>query len=337
MKRSTSALNLERFDPIAAVEAAYRIDRGAEDWLAAITDCVAPALDGGMGCAAYAFRFDAGKLRLFNFVDRGAPVGWQHAATAAVDSGAEMVLSLYRSGGGCHTVVERVGHGIWDAPIYREAVEPLGLVDFVAMNASDAEGGGILLGAAHGGEIIIRPDERDLLARVCAHVAAANRLRARAESGELGEDAVCDLAGAIVHAEPAAQPDECRTALRAAAIAIDRCRRRKRKSDPTDPITEWKALVREEWSLVDRFESDGRHYLVAKRNAPRSAAPAALTEGERRVLAFAALGHSNKLIAYDLGLEENAVAQRLRRAARKLGARSRVELVQRYLAELEKR
>lgn len=53
----------------------------------------------------------------------------------------------------------------------------------------------------------------------------------------------------------------------------------------------------------------------------------ALTSREREVVAYAALGHSNKVIAYELGLAESAVAMRLSRAAKKLGVRRRVELI----------
>jgi DNA-binding NarL/FixJ family response regulator len=55
-----------------------------------------------------------------------------------------------------------------------------------------------------------------------------------------------------------------------------------------------------------------------------------LSARERQVLAFAALGHANKLIAYELGLPESTVSSALRSIARKLGARSRLELVRMF-------
>lgn len=39
------------------------------------------------------------------------------------------------------------------------------------------------------------------------------------------------------------------------------------------------------------------------------------------------LGHANKLIAYELGLPESTVSETLRSAAKKLGTRSRLDLV----------
>lgn len=44
---------------------------------------------------------------------------------------------------------------------------------------------------------------------------------------------------------------------------------------------------------------------------------------EEQVLAHAALGHSNKLIAYELGLAHSTVRVLLARASAKLGARGR--------------
>ncbi len=56
----------------------------------------------------------------------------------------------------------------------------------------------------------------------------------------------------------------------------------------------------------------------------------ALTRREQEVLAAAARGHHNKLIAYDLGLAHSTVRVLLHRAATKLGAGSRSEAVARW-------
>lgn len=50
------------------------------------------------------------------------------------------------------------------------------------------------------------------------------------------------------------------------------------------------------------------------------------------MLAYAALGHHNKLIAYELGLAQSTVRVLSMRAARKLGTRSREETIARFLA-----
>ncbi len=53
------------------------------------------------------------------------------------------------------------------------------------------------------------------------------------------------------------------------------------------------------------------------------------------MLAYAAMGHSNKYIAYLLGLPASLVASRLAHAKRKLGVASRAELILRFAPFLQ--
>ena len=57
-----------------------------------------------------------------------------------------------------------------------------------------------------------------------------------------------------------------------------------------------------------------------------------LSAREREVLSNAALGWSNKEIAHTLGLAHSTVRVLLTRAARKLGASNRPQLIQRFTA-----
>jgi DNA-binding CsgD family transcriptional regulator len=70
---------------------------------------------------------------------------------------------------------------------------------------------------------------------------------------------------------------------------------------------------------VDHFDSDGRRYVLAHRNDARVPEDArGLTLRERQVLAHVALGQSNKVIAYELGLSKSTIAGHLARARKKL-------------------
>ena len=73
------------------------------------------------------------------------------------------------------------------------------------------------------------------------------------------------------------------------------------------------------WSLVDHFDSNGRRYLMAHRNDPDTPDLRGLTLRERQVVGYAGAGHSNKIIAYELGLTLSTVAGHLARARAKLG------------------
>jgi DNA-binding NarL/FixJ family response regulator len=106
--------------------------------------------------------------------------------------------------------------------------------------------------------------------------------------------------------------------LREGVRAIERARGPLRRRDPREAIELWRGLVAGLWSLVDHFDSDGRRYLVAHRNDPRTPDPRGLTERERQIVAYADLGQSNKHIAYQLGLSPSTVAVHLARAREKL-------------------
>src|SRR5262249_19060843 len=81
------------------------------------------------------------------------------------------------------------------------------------------------------------------------------------------------------------------------------------------------------WTLVDEFDCLGRRYVLARRNDPRVAAPTALTPREQQAVGWARLGHSNKLIAYEMGISASTVRVLLHRAAARLGVRTREELI----------
>jgi DNA-binding NarL/FixJ family response regulator len=164
--------------------------------------------------------------------------------------------------------------------------------------------------------------------RAAAHVAAGLRLRAKLGLGEWADDAVeavLDGGGRLVEARGAARNADARASLRDAVRRIDRIRGADARRDG-DALGAWEALVAGRWSLVDRFESDGRRFVVAVPNDPAHADPRGLTPREHQVATFVGLGHASKQIAYTLGLSTASVTTHASRAAAKLGMRSRAEL-----------
>ena len=94
----------------------------------------------------------------------------------------------------------------------------------------------------------------------------------------------------------------------------------------------WQALVAGRWTLIDRVERDGRRLFIARKNDPSVEKHHVLTTRERQIVGYAVLGHSNKLIAYELGISASTVAGYLASAANKLGLGSRAAVVQAALA-----
>lgn len=179
-------------------------------------------------------------------------------------------------------------------------------------------------------ELTLTPLERRRLSRVSAHVATALRLRSRQRKTEavLGGD------GKLLDASGPARRSEQREALQRAARALDRAWARA-SYEPEACLAVWHALIDGRWTLHERFESDGRRFWVALENAPTDAQAHKLTERESAVVGLVAVGHAQKLVAYELGLSEALISNSIKSALHKLGARSRAELVALYAALTE--
>jgi DNA-binding CsgD family transcriptional regulator len=85
---------------------------------------------------------------------------------------------------------------------------------------------------------------------------------------------------------------------------------------------------RGEWTVIDRFEINGRAYVVAQQN-DRPTGLDALSPREREIVERAVRGDTQKVIAYDLGIAHSTVRVLLARSYRRLGVRSHAELVAR--------
>jgi DNA-binding NarL/FixJ family response regulator len=112
--------------------------------------------------------------------------------------------------------------------------------------------------------------------------------------------------------------------------ALDRLREfvraRARASSPIEESGAWDAVIAGRWSLVDRFDSDGRRFVVAYRNPPGVLDPRRLTAREEGVTTLAAVGRSNREISLDLGISEASAGALLTTALAKLGLASRTLL-----------
>jgi DNA-binding CsgD family transcriptional regulator len=79
---------------------------------------------------------------------------------------------------------------------------------------------------------------------------------------------------------------------------------------------------------VDRFDTDGRRFLVAKKNPPELAGDPALTRRERHAVVAMLQCQSQRLAAYALGLSASTLRTHLVRAMRKLGVKSLAGLLE---------
>jgi DNA-binding CsgD family transcriptional regulator len=317
-----------KLDVLSVVEAAYRIDQPEDEWVRGLMSAAQPLIDVGLG--VYAYLFDASDpanlaVRSLSLAGQGEGFELEPFLAALGQTPKEYVERSWRTRA-CGYASEVPGfHELESVKNY---FRPRGIADIFAVSASDPTGNGCYLGAARPKIAKLGARERATWERVSAHLAAGFRLR-RALPGSVtqGAEAVLSPNGKVEHAEPEASSNAAREELRAAVRRIDRARGKLRRIDPAEAVEEWRGLVAARWSLVEHFESDGRRYLIARRNDPDAAGHDALTRRERQVLGYAALGHSNKLIAYELGVSASTVGVHLLRAARKLRAKSRADLL----------
>ena len=319
-------------DPIGLVEAGYAFDEPHQAWLGRLAERALPFSVGG-GVVAYSV--DPSKVSCIDGVAAQGPATEELAhAITTVTAGfpAALVPRIF-------SPTEFVGNCGWrlrrlavETGIPPEALTRRGNVSLPSMWAligGDPRQRTVVLAfpSRTGRELPF--DEAfpraasKTLGRVGAHLGAALRLRQLAGLTE----AVLSPGGKVLHAEADAKSGTARRALVDAVIASERARGRLRRKDPDEAVTAWQALVSGQWTIVDSVERDGKRMLLARKNPLAGADLLQLTPGESEVAWLVSLGHSNKYVAYELGLPLSTIISRLRAAFRKLRVTNRAGLI----------
>jgi DNA-binding CsgD family transcriptional regulator len=312
-------------DTLRVVEAAYDDIPDERLWLQNVADAALPLLDDRLGLYAYVYALPPSGLPVRStFVSAGDMVDGERRQEAIDRESAPEIIRAAFGRSQVSTVSEYHGRPPDERePGVTRQLVPYGARDAMGLISVDPGGLGLGMTVFLRSPCVVSRPFRERWSRVMAHIGAALRLRRNVAV----EEAVLDVSGKLLDATALARGREARLALRHAARAIDRARAR-RRSAPDEALAHWQALADGRWSLVDRFESGGRHFLVARANPPRpTTSVPSLSEREACVVALAARGRSNKLIAYELGLAVGTVGTLLSRACRKLGVRSRALLV----------
>jgi DNA-binding CsgD family transcriptional regulator len=254
------------------------------------------------------------------------PPGWRaaaHATNLEIDARSHAGVYRARTVAVLSAALER--RFLEGSAVLRKYWDPWGARDALGLVIADGTSRAFVISSMCRETRTLDRQARWGLEQRAAHIAAGLRLRRKPVDPPA---AIVSPGGLLLDATPAAQSGGAREALKRHAIAVDRARGRLRKRDPAAAMDLWQGLCAGEWSLVERFESDGRRYYVARANGPDVPGPPPLTARERQVAALAVMGRPNKLIGYSLGLSPGSVSTHLRAAATKLGVRTRVELVQ---------
>jgi DNA-binding NarL/FixJ family response regulator len=204
-----------------------------------------------------------------------------------------------------------------------------GIPDCLGMMCTTGAGDTLVVGSVRDAAEPVSHRQRLQFAPVTAHLAAAWRLRRRlAGMSSLTEAAAAVFFpdGRCAHAEGSARRPAVRAALRDAVLQ----RRAVREAGSNDGNQRWNSfwdeLVGGRWTLVDVFENAQTKYVVAIRNDFAAQGFTALSSRERAVIEHVRRGASNKEIALTLGCSEPSVSRLVRRATRKLGLPSIIEI-----------
>ncbi len=302
------------------VERIHTAELDVDAWLAGIREIAERSFEGPIGAAVYTIRIRPGEgvtLRA-----HATPQNMTETFLDCLAANDGDTARVYRSG----PILQSSRLLAPDNPITRIANRSGLLEVFTAIgfaSATDACAISFPLSTT----ATLSRSARTALARIAAHLGAACRLRV--EPG--AEEAVLSSNGAVLHASGDAEPRAARERLRDAAQRVLYAKRESSR-DPVGGLAFWTAMVDGRWTLVERTDTDGKRLIFARRNVPRTVRRAALSERERSVVERASLGSSLRHIAYELGLAENTVSETLKRGMKKLGIRSRAELIELYAA-----
>ncbi|HEX6839704.1 MAG TPA: LuxR C-terminal-related transcriptional regulator [Polyangia bacterium] len=321
-------------DPLAVIETAYQIE--SDDWLRQVAESVYRELGAGLGLLAFSYRVIAEERIIVGSSTR-----------IAMDEVPEISLTMMeqlppdfvrKSFVRCECATQsQAADAEMKAllePMMETAASAFGWRDVLMLGGMDPNGDGVYFGVWLPEKTTLAPAERATWNRVAAHLVAGQRLRRRITAPEQrvpdAADAILRPDGMVEHATGEAELADAREALSQAVRAVENARRNVRRIDAGEAVGAWKVLVSTRWSLVDHFESDGNRYVLARRNDVPLRGYGSLTEREHQAVCRALLGHTNKLIAYDMGISASTVGVLLHRAARKLDAKSRGDLIAKY-------
>jgi len=332
------------------VEAAYRFEPPDDAWLKGVIESVAPVVDQGFG--VWSFTFDTHAFTRGNLDYRiptavGLPPNWleglKHTLSITTRDSRAMFELMF--GAPCHTMSAILRKHAKKLARVEGAIGLPGVHDAIGITARDTAGWAVFIGAHAPRVFDLDARQTARFSRIAAHIATAHRLRRRVRKAdavpedelERRAEAIVGARGKVIHATGSATANAALATLKQAAIAVDDAARTLRDKDPDEALRAWEGLVRGRWSLVSSFDDKGRRIFLAEPNEP--VAPkleAELSRRERQIAGYLLLGHSDKLIAYELGLSEGAISAVVSRLKKKLATPTMAALL-RALAALSRR
>lgn len=318
------------------LEVIYRVDLPQLDWQRSVAEHVFERQRMGTGVLGYEFDASGGDgfVQVGTVVDIGAIDEFRRLAAPIHDRpvGADYAHAVARGthAGTTRETLRRAGVRNINSSLILRSIETIGYHDIWAVCSvnPDASGMAFAIPCTEAESTLPRNVSGEWM-RVGVHIAASLRLRRR-----LAEGPRVEPAGVF---SPDGRPQDLRSdavsdreALGRFVRTLDTTRAATLRGRDTDLLSLWRGLVAGRWSVFDHVDTDGKHYIVVYENDPDAAGPRKLSRRETQVATYAAQGHTNKAIAYELGIAVTTVATHLRAALAKLGVKRRTDLVWLY-------
>jgi len=306
--------------------AAYAFSKDLGTWATGVHEALGPALDMGLGTLVSIVEFPEKKgLRVRLVASRNGASRVHHAVLrlSAFLAPDKLRESFFNG----RVLGSSSGH--YEAQDFtrmqtRAARSSMRTRDAAGWCVNDAVDHGFMV-VSPSRELLSLPEQPlPVVRRLGSHIATGLRLQrvlASAAFEDPAVEAILDSEGRAQHSVGMARMSGALEQLRQSVLERARTKEADLAADPA-----WNAVLAGRWSLVDRFDSDGRRYVVAYRNPPGVLDPRRLTPREEGVTALAAIGRSNKEIAGQLGVTQSTVATLLAAALNKLGLSSRTML-----------
>jgi DNA-binding CsgD family transcriptional regulator len=317
-------------DVVSVIEKLYQLEQPRGAWLQGILETLAYLFDSAAGFAGifYDISDDEHVNAQLELPAENPDLGAALIDLHQLDAVRQNVIRAYRT-----TLASTAAEFVTDREAFRPICERqfrAGFRDTLLINGASPLGVGCALNIFSARPFQLSETQRSLLNRVAVHLSTAYRLQQRLETCDRNTtiEAIFSSGGKLEHFDSPLEFKVVRAALDG-AIAHRKWARGAARGDANRALAGWTGLVNRRWTLIDRYERDGKRYIVASSNTVQSPEVTALSEREREVVALAAIGRSNKFIAYELGLAHSTVRVLCSRAMVKLGVRSRAELIER--------
>lgn len=309
-------------DPLSVVEAGYDLTTSTSEWISRLVAVVAQEITGPLGTVGYRFE---GRPHLHYDID----VVGVARGDAILGTLTRQVVHLFPRDDVRRFYLTR---GI--ASSHESCVTPMpdmhltrGMKDFCGIVIGD-ETSGVTIGTPLPQPATLDRATRVRWRRICAHWSALLRLRSALPAWDDARvEAVLTPDARVVHAAGAARPRSARDALRRAVTDMERARGSLRRKDASGALSLWRELIAGRWTLVERFETDGRRFLVAHANPPDAVPLRELTPRQNVIVRLLVEGRSEARIASELGLSPGAISQQVHAVLRKFRLRGRGALI----------